>query len=52
MLEWSDLRKEGWGYVDDVVNGSVGGAPSEDVDVASSSFPLVKNQDLIEPVGL
>ena len=30
----------------------LGGAPSEGVDVASSSFPLVKNQGLIEPVGL
>ena len=31
---------------------SVGGTPSEGVDVASSSFPLVKNQGLIEPIGL
>ena len=31
---------------------SVGGAPSEGMDVASSSFPSVKNQGLIEPVGL
>ena len=31
---------------------SWGGAPSEDVDVASNSFPSVKKQGLIEPVGL
>ena len=30
----------------------LGGAPSEGVDVASSSFPSVKNQGLIEPVGI
>ena len=30
----------------------LGGAPSEGVDVASSSFPSVKNQSLIGPVGL
>ena len=30
----------------------LGGAPSEGVDVASSSFPSVKKQGLIEPVGL
>ena len=36
---------------DDVVD-SVGGTPSEGVDVASSCFPSVKNQGLIEPVGL
>ena len=33
-------------------NDSVGGPPREGVDVASTSFPLVKNQGLIEPVGL
>ena len=30
----------------------LGGAPSEGVDVASNSFPSIKNQGLIEPVGL
>ena len=30
---------------------SIGGTPSEGVDVASSIFPSVKNQGLIEPVG-
>ena len=30
----------------------LGGAISEGVDVASSSFPSVKNQGLIELVGL
>ena len=30
----------------------LGGAASEAVDVASSSFPSVKNQGLIEHVGL
>ena len=30
----------------------LGGAPSEGVDVASSSFRSVKNQGLIEPLGL
>ena len=30
----------------------LGGAPSEGVDVAISSFLHVKNQGLIEPVGL
>ena len=30
----------------------LGGGPSEGVDVASSSFPSVKNQGIIEPVGL
>ena len=37
--------------LDGVVN-NVGGTPSEGVDVASSSFSSVKNQDLIELVGL
>ena len=30
----------------------LGGATSEGVDIASSSFPSAKNQSLIEPVGL
>ena len=30
----------------------LGGARSEGVDVVSSSFPLVKNQGLVEPIGL
>ena len=38
--------------LDGVVDGSVGGAPSEGVDVASSSFPSMKIQGLIELVGL
>ena len=29
----------------------LGGAPSEGVDVVSSSFSLIKNWGLIEPVG-
>ena len=33
-------------------NDSVGGTPSEGVNVASSSFPSVKNKGLIKPVGL
>ena len=33
-------------------NDSVGGIPSEGVDVANNSFLSVKNQDLIESVGL
>ena len=39
---------------EEVIGGgdSIGGTPSEGVDVASSSFPSVKNQGLIEPVGL
>ena len=38
--------------VDDVVDASVGGTPSEGVDVASSSLHSVKSQGLIESVGL
>ena len=30
----------------------LGGAPSEGVDVVSSRFPVVKNQGLVEPIGL
>ena len=37
--------------LDGIVN-IVGGTPSEGVDVASSNFPSVKNQVLIESVGL
>ena len=34
------------------VGDNAGGTPSEGVDVAGSSFPSVKNQGLIELVGL
>ena len=33
-------------------NEELGGAPSKGVDVASSSFPPIKNRGLIELVGL
>ena len=35
-----------------ITDEELGGAPSEGMDVASSSFPSIKNQGLIEPVGL
>ena len=46
-----NVERVGTRKLDGVVN-NIGGTPSEGVDVASSSFPSVKNQGLIEPVGL
>ena len=47
----ADNKEETVVLVADGVGEELGGAPSEGVDVASSSFPSVKNQGLIELVG-